>query len=609
MSEGRQPSATVDIAGEPYLLAKSAQGVPEFHPRQVQTQEGDPTVPRRYRWNDWSRGMGDSRGVFKGAIESASNAYLGSIGRILPGPKVTTVETNHDTAITAIVEVTAPAARLITFGGRYAKEVDASWSVAATNDFGAGKNVAGAVLFVDQVAIAMGDAVQFQRRDASGAYAASTVTSDSYGDYRYARAFGLSPEGDLVRGRGAKWSKCSAADFYATNGNWSAEYSIGDASGNINYLGNFERWDYVLKDEGLYTFDSEQSKESNVLPDLAAWRSSTNRRWFAWYNRLFLCTSAGLYRYIQGGGARTVGIEEAELNEGILQDAYPTAGVAFGKWAYVAYYDPALATTSVILMRNARDGDASFGAPFTAVSVIDSFSGQCLAMTVTNIAGYPAVCFARDTDLSYFKVSRSGRPAEFRDSGSLVVTFSPNDLGTPMTVKYARSLEVVGRNLSAARNAQFACSWDGGAYNNVDSALTSLSASFARASWALGSNDSGRVPQLKVTLGLDSASTPPEVRDVVLNYEERPVMVPGAVMLLRFVDGDREGPVSPRKSALERRQVLEALLDGAPVSFTDPYGSSYTAALAEYQGDITGQSRGLMPEDVVAVTVRSLEYA
>jgi hypothetical protein len=150
---------------------------------------------------------------------------------------------------------------------------------------------------------------------------------------------------------------------------------------------------------------------------------------------------------------------------------------------------------------------------------------------------------------------------------------------------------------------------DGGAYNNVDSALTSLSASFARASWALGSNDSGRVPQLKATLGLDSASTPPEVRDVVLNYEERPVMVPGAVMLLRFVDGDREGPVSPRKSALERRQALEALLDGAPVSFTDPYGSSYTAALAEYQGDITGQSRGLMPEDVVAVTVRSLEYA
>ncbi len=593
----------VEINGKPYFLAKDERGKPFYQPRPMQTQEGDPTVPRRFRWADWSRGMGDSRGVFKGAIESATGAYLGTTGRILPGPKINTIATGHDLAVQAIVEVTAPAARLISFGGRYAKEIDSSWAVAATQDFGGGTSAVSAQLFVDQVAIALGDATQFYRRNASGAYSASTVTSDGFGDYRYARAFGLSPEGDLVRGRANKWSKCSAADFYGTNGNWSAEVAVGDQSGNINAVGQFERWDYVLKDEGLYSFDSTTSKESNVLPDLAAFKSSQNRRFFPWYNRLFLCTFAGLYRYVQQGGARTVGIEEAEVNEGILTNAYPTAGVAFGKWAFVAYYDGT--TTYICMLRNAREGDASWGSPFTLVSVIDSFTGNCYAMTTTNIAGYPAVVYGRDTSLGWFKISRMGRPVDYADSGNVVVTFSPTDLGAPMTVKYARWLEIVGRNASASRTVQLAASWDGGAFNNVGSALTAFTSTFARAAWTLGSNDSGRVLQAKATLACNSTTTAPEVRDIILHYEERPVMVPGALMVLQFRDDEAGGQ---RASAYEQRQAVEALLDGQPRAFVDPYGEAFTAAFGEAKGGIDYQWQGRMPQDSMALTVRSVDY-
>lgn len=605
MTAVRQPGMVVDINGLPYFLARTKEGMPEYHPRQVQTQEGDPTVPRRYRWNDWSRGMGDSRGVFRGAIESATNAFLGMLGRILPGPKINTIATAHGATITSIVEVSAPAARIISFGGRYAKEVNpATQAVTATQDFGVGVSVSGsAQLFIDQVAIPLGAATQFYRRNASGTYSASTTTAN----YRYASCFGLSAEGDLVRGRGATWSKCAAADFYATDGNWTAEYSIGDASGDVTEVGGFERWDYVLKEEGLYSFDSEQSKETNVLPDLKAFRSSENKRWFPWYNRLFLCTFAGLYRYVQNGGARTVGMEEAELNEGILTDAYPTAGAAFGKWAYVAFYDGT--TTYICLVRNAKEGDANFGSPFTIVGTIDSFTGKCDAMLISSSPTNPTCYYGRGEDLAYFELTRTGRPKNYRDSGSTVITFAPSDLGSPMTVKYARGIEVIGRNASAVRTITFALAWDGGSFNTIGSAIEAFTASFASKFLTAGSNDSGRVAQLKATMVNNSTTTPPEIRDVVLNYEERPLMTDGAVFVLRLIDDDAEGEVSSNLKASEQLANILALTDGAPVNFTDPWGETYSAAFSQFQGDLTAWPKDRVPQSVVALTMRRLDYA
>lgn len=605
----RQPGMVVDINGTPYFLMRSDRGAPEYHDRQVQTQEGDPTAPRRYRWSDWSRGMGDSRGVFRGAVESATNAFLGMLGRILPGPKINTIATAHGATITSIVEVTAPATRIISFGGRYAKEVNpATQAVTATQDFGVGTAVSGTCqLFIDQVAIPLGAATQFYRRLANGTYAPSTTTAGAGGDYRYASCFGLSAEGDLVRGRGATWSKCSAADFYATNGNWTTEYTIGDASGNVNEVGSFERWDYALKDEGLYSFDSAQSKESNVLPDLRAFRSRENRRWFPWYNRLFLCTFAGLYRYVQNGGARTVGMEEAELNEGILTDAYPTAGVAFGKWAYVAFYDGA--TTYICMVRNTRDGDANFGSPFTIVSTIDSFTGRCDAMLISSAPASPTCYYGREGDLAYFELTRTGRPKNYRDSGSTVVTFAPTDLGSPMTVKYARGVEVIGRNASAVRTITFEIGWDGGALNTIGSAIQSFTASFASKFLTAGANDSGRVAQLRATMVNNSTTTPPEVRDVILNFEERPVMTDGAVFVLRLNDQDHEGEVSTHLSAVEQLANILALTDGAPVNFTDPYGETYKAAFSAFQGDIASWQKDRAPQNAVALSMRRLDYA
>lgn len=610
VSAGRV-SAPCLIVGddEPFFFAKDQQsGAPMWQPQQMPTQEGDPTKPRRKRWNDWSRGIGDSRGAFNGAVEHCENAFLGLIGRALPAHKINTVTLGHSAPICAIEEVTAPANRILCGGGTKISEINPStYAVAATQTFGAG-SVMSMQLFIDQVAIALGDSTQFYRRTAAGAYSVSTTTTDGSGDYRYARAFGLSGS-DLVRGYGYKWSKCSAADFYGTNGNWTADYTIGDPTGKIEQVFCHNRWDYVLKDEGLYSFDKDTSQESNLLTDLKAFKSAENRAYAEWYDHVLVCTYAGLYRYIQQGAARPTGTEELEMNEGPLLNVYPTAVAAFGKWAYVALYKASSNTTYIAMMRRAREGDATLGAPLTITSIIDSFTGYCRVMRICTLSGSPELWYGRDVDVSYISLSRDGRPVTYRDSGTTKVWLSPTDLGSPMTVKYFRAVEVKGRNASAARTIQFKAAMDEGSLANVGSTITAFTNGFARRFWTRDSSDSGRVMQMYFEMVSNSTSTAPEVRDIILDYEERPEMVAGGVATLRFRDFDSEGDYSSRETAKQARERLESYLDGKPVNITDQYGDTWIGALSLYQGQTSWQYAGEMPQDMVQVAIRRLDYS
>lgn len=604
----REAAFAVMINNEPFFLAKDERGAPQWHPRQVATQEGDPTRPRRFRWNDWSRGLGDSRGAFRGSVEHCEGAFLGLVGRILPGPQISTIETNHDGVVQCFEEVTLPANRILAGGGTKVVEINPTTHAVAATQTMPGGTVMSMQLFHSQVAIALGDSQQFYRRLADGTYAVSTTTSDSNGDYRYARAFGLKGS-SLVRGWGYKWSVCDSADFYAANGNWSADYPIGDPNGKINQVFSHNRWDYVLKDEGLFSFDQDTSEEANLLTDFEVFRSSENRWVTRWHDQLLVCSLAGLYRYLQQGAARPVGAEELELNEGVLQNTFPTAASTFGRWAYVAHYRPSTNTTYLVMHRKAREGDATFGSPVTAVCVIDSFTGRCNAMHLTSMGvNGPEMYYARDTDVSWFELTRDGRPAKYRTSGTIQCDFAPNDLGNPMTIKYARGFEFVGRNASATKTIQWACAFDDGGFNNVGAPVTSLN-TFAQRFFVPGVNDSGRVVQPRLTLTNDSETTPPEIRDVVLNYEERPFMTDGALAVFRLRDSDAEGDYSSRLTAKQMREALLAAMDDGYVDVVDPYGNSYKAGLSMFEGEPGYTYEGQEPQESVRVLVRRLDYS
>lgn len=593
----RETAKVFYIEDEPLFIRENQQGAPMWTIQQLVTQEGDPTVPRRRRINDWSRGLGDSRGAFRGSVEYAENAYLGAMGRILPGPEIGIIETNHAADVTDIIAVTVPADRILSCGGTTVCEINPSTkAVASTNTLSG--TLLSMCLFDEQVAIAAGDSTDYYVRAAAGTYSQNSIS-------KKARCFGL-VNGDLARGYDNTRSLCSATNITSVN-NWSTELSIGDLSGMVNQIFSHNRWEYVLKDEGLYSFDDDTSEESNLLTDLETFKSSSNRWVFKWYDHVYVCTEAGLYRYIQQGAARTVGIEEAELNESEIGDVYPTAGVAFGRVIYVAFTDGT--TTWIMQGRRTREGDASFGSPITFTSVIYKFTGLCKAMRQSGLGGTATVYFGKGGDVGYFGVTRTGKPKTYRDDGTVTVWMPPTDFESPFTVKFFRGVEVVGRNASAARTIQFKAKMDGGSANNVGSTITAFTSTFAERFWTAASNDEGRVMQLGVEMVCDSAATVPEIRDIVINYEERPVMVPGAVVGLRLRDFDHEGDASSRYTALGQREWLEGLLDGGPVTVRDPWGRQFTARISHYEGEIAYQRRGDEPMPDLVIAIRELEYS
>jgi len=609
VATNRQGTGVIIIGGVPFFLAKNEKGVPTWQTRQVQTQEGDPATPRRRRLNDWSRGMGDSRGVFRGTVEYAEYAYLQAMGRILPAPLITEIATGHSAAVKDIVEVTLPANRIISLGGTTAKEINPATHAVATTGSLSGSALSGQ-LFSDQLAIAVGDTTAYWIRNSAGAYAQNSIT-------KYARAFGLSGP-DLVRGFGNTWSKCSAANITSVN-NWSTEYALGNKAGLVNQVFSHNRWDYVLKDEGLYTFDVDTSEESNVLGDLEAFRSPENRTYGKWYSNVFICSLAGLYRFIQQGAARTVGIEEVALNEGELSGVYPTAFAAFGRQFYVAYLNPATGVTYICLGRRAMDGDSGMDSPFTITSVIDKFSGECRAMHISALPTVTELFYGAGVNVRYFPITRDGLPASYQTTNTAIIRFAPTDFDSPMTVKQFRGIEVYGKNAGASQAITWKASMDGATAAAIGTAITAFSTRYAERFWVNGVSDVGRTMQLiaEMTTG-GSSSAPVEIRDVVVNYEERPVMVPGAVVGLRFRDFDSEGDVSSRLTAKESRELLESYLDGPVVDITDPWGdtyaariggSTYSSRIGGYQGEVKEQYRGEEPQVDVSVTIRKLAYS
>lgn len=616
------------IGAEPFFLAKDPKAVTQDNPagapfwefHRVPTQEGDPAIPHRQRFNDWSRGLGDSRGVHQGAVEHCQFAFLGRVGRILPAHQVNSVTSfvAHSADITCFEDVIAPATRLLIGGGTKVSEVNPATHTLATS-LVVGGSVLSMCRYIDQVAIALGEAVQFYRRDAAGAYSVSTVTSDASGTYRYANSFGIGALGQLVRGRSFYWSNCSAADFYGTNGNWSTEYDIGNKAHPITQVLSRNQKDFVMKEEGFYSFllptaSGGGGNESNALPDFEAFASAENRSYGFWAEWIMVCSLAGLYRFIDQGAARPVGAEVHNLSESVLQNTYPTAFAGLGVWGYEARYKASTGNTYICMLRRAEQGDANFGSPVLTSSVIDVFAGYCRAMHIVTSNGVPELYYAKGATVAYIVLTPSGTPAAFQTAVPTVVNLSPTDLGSPGTVKYFRSIEVVGRNFGAGNSVTLSAIMDAGATHNVGAAISALVANYATVFWTPSSNDSGRVIQLSVSMVNASTTAPPEIRELILNYEERPLETDGWVIGVRVKDFDQEGGISSRKTAQQVRDYLLGLVGAAPFLMTDPDGTTFYAGVTVYEAFMhvsyeSAQLAGLDDQDVIILIVRKLDYS
>jgi hypothetical protein len=568
----RQPTSVVVVDGTPFFLAKDQNGLAEWEERWEPDREGDPAKPFRAPILTWHKGMGDSRGARPGAVHWSSNVYLGHEQVMLPGPQVLTITTALTSPIKALVDVGSGASRrLIALGGRYASEINSSLSVATTFDFGSGWDVKQAIEYNGEVVIAMGDGVRWWRRNSSATYEQNNYGSTPPNEYRYADCFGITDDGWLARGRAHYWSKTINSNYFGGTGNWSAENPIGSPNRKILGVFAYNRWDYVLKQDGLYAFDPDIGQMVNELGDMAAY-PATEANFFRWFNRLMLCLPSGLHRYVQSSASRNVGLEEVRLTTTLIPNAYPTAGAAYGGWAYVAYYDPDAAKTYITMFRQAEDGDSTT-APFTPVCNIDEFNGRCNAMLMSDITGDPRLYYARGTDVSHVRLSRNGLPRYYRN-GTGNVTFRPPDRA-PHTRKRLTAIEIMTEGASATNTVTIEHSWDGSTWTAdgtvTASGLTEL---------AVSSNQEGYTLWLRITLNNQSATSPVSVTSIICQGHELPGARYVASAAFRLRDYDHEGPVQTRMTAQEQLEFLRARVGSSPVTVVTPYGEQRTLVMS-----------------------------
>ena len=637
-----QPAGVVEIDGLPYFLGRvSPAASPDqlggyaWSAIQVPTQEGDPTQPRRMRWDDWSRGIGDSQDHVRGAVEFARRADLVP-GRIAVGPRVIAANVGAelggagtfeiDDIVPLSINPVAGNQRFIVLTKRNVNANQQNSGVAEytirdgvfdhhydryIGGFGIAEKTMSGQQYGNRVAIALGDQERYWVRTGNQQYVQNTLT-----DPVAARAFGLDRNGELWRGNGngvAKWAPNVTSENIHNEDGWGTLYDIGDRSRKVTKVFSIDRWDLALKEEGLYVFNDQTSEEANQLADLIAYPSLENRQAFIWYNEVCVTTVGGLYRYNpRGAYCRTVGVEEVETSENVLDGARPTAGVAFGHFVYVAYRNAANNRTYIVRARRSEDYDVdSGGSPLTFIGAVDDFAGECKAMAVIQSTTGPWVVYNDNGNIRAFGLTATGGYQQREHQQAVEVDLSPSDLGSPFTQKYFRGVEAIVRRATGGRwRLRVLAAMDGSAlFRRVGGDM--VGDGFHEAHWTRDNNDSGREVQLRIQLdpgGAFAGDGRPELHNLVLNYEERPVIVEGAVVGVVARDHHVVGEVVDSRTAQEVREHLEALMDGKPVLVRDPWGNEWAAAVSRYTGEQRWQHEGSDPAYDVQFVLRRLDY-
>ncbi len=125
-----------------------------------------------------------------------------------------------------------------------------------------------------------------------------------------------------------------------------------------------------------------------------------------------------------------------------------------------------------------------------------------------------------------------------------------------------------------------------------------------------GTNDTGRTMQLVFTMTNGSGGTSPaEIREIKVNYDERPTLTPAYQATIRAVDYVDFGGGASRATGKATRAALLALAGGDVVTIVDPWGDSFTGRITIAQAIVNQQFAEANPMEDVTVQIRRLDYS
>ena len=394
-------------------------------------------------------------------------------------------------------------------------------------------------------------------------------------------------------------------------GEWGVEYEVGDDALAITSVFSHGQWDWVATDRGLLSFDAN-GEAVNVLNDLENMVSEKNRRVTSWGGHLLFSTIGGLYRVIPEGYTRTVGIEEVSLNH--VRFGPSLGALAFGRYLYearpLADVDTPQPNETVALLqyRLAEQGDTA-PSPYTAVGIVDVFQQVTVPNATTTMlvvqADGPELVYTAGHNLRRFSLLATGapKPAERDETfandpdddntatliyhGRPTLAIEGGEYGTYNTPKFYRSVEIVSRGDAQlrVRAAGETLGEDGEAADGYN-----------EFTFAEPDDDDPGHRNMTLIVDLREVAADFEIRSITVNFQERPEMEEGSVIAVRLRGTDAQ--------RYAQKLALEALCDGPPITFVDPFGDEYLAFISRFEGDPQWQFAGHDPTPNVTLAVR-----
>ena len=561
-----------------------------------------PTVDIPMVWRTAHLGYGDEQQRVEGRYRYAVNVDARFPEQILPGPLVTTLQTNCGSNVVAFFE---HGGELFCVGGRYCKQIAlANDDISTEKDFGEGKTATGAAVYDDVAYVGMGYSEAFWQR--------STIPA-------WNQASGLYM-GKLVVFQDSAWASVSQYEVskFATTPaiawNWSYEYEIGDPGRAITSLAELGNLLYVGKRDGLYVLDMTGLGQ-RLTPELGAYAHADNcMNMRAWHGSLWVPHIRGLlnYRHLGTQGFLvTPATPGGPVDEDNPVSGQVTAMAGDNRWLYVALYTPD-GDTYIVAGREATEGERAFvDGPLIWHPLAKIASVKCEAMHISGLYTNPRLYFGLGDDVGYIVLPRGGdnpindANCKYNLTGSIY--FPSHSWASPTTTKLWKAIEIQGDKLSSARYVKVYYKVDDGPWLLAGTATFSTSHVLPLAQEGVA----GKKIELRLDYTIPNTGAPFLIRAVVLRGAERPQTVALITAMVRCADGlpTRRGGYKCTRLGSEILAELKALsIAGEAVLLKDTIGYERWVIVQPGIGEQeVEQEGGLNPEKLAVVRMAEFE--
>lgn len=390
-----------------------------------------------------------------------------------------------------------------------------------------------------------------------------------------------------------------------TDANWADNVQVGETSTLPTGLLAYERTAFVGKPEGLFGV-GDDGFGLPLIKRMA--RDTDNCLGMALFDPWVLVPHVrGLYRYVPGL-AEACGLEKEKLNESPVRGRWKGFAVD-GEWIYGLL---AVGADTYVMAGRERDEEGLGFGPIVWDTWL-YFAAASKAIWLSALTSTPRLWFGNGNNISYAKLSTGagapdvdGPEYEFALSGQrFSYKYRFEDWGS----KDFPKIDVVGKNLTAARYWDVLYSIDGGAFSNLDVAGAGMRISAdGRQTFFLPTTAVGREVQFRFDYTGNVASEAGE-----LNFWQ-PFAVPQArrtpviVIHLLLEEGLRHDEEIEQRSAIAQFNDLSALLEQATaVATSGPWGESLNGKVGRLRIVDTIQEGDTEPSYIVEVGLQLRE--